>query len=85
MTLLNNAQAASLLGIAPNTLKYWRHVGRGPAFLKLGDSAQAGVAYDAADVVAFVQRRKFTSTSAYSSAGRANVRPTISRTPELTR
>ena len=79
--LLTNAQAASQLGISPDTLKFWRHKGRGPKFVKLGDSPQAGVAYDEADVRAFVESRKFGSTSAYSSAGQANVRSTV-RQPE---
>jgi predicted site-specific integrase-resolvase len=81
MTLLNNAQAASLLGITPNTLKFWRHKGRGPVFVKLGDSPQAGVAYEETDVVAWRDARKFASTSAYSSAAQANVRSTV-RQPE---
>ena len=85
MTLLNNAQAASLLGITPNTLKFWRHKGRGPAFIKLGDAPQAGVAYDEADVIAWRDRRKFASTSAYSPAARANVGPTIRRTADASR
>lgn len=80
MTLLNNAQAASLLGIAPNTLKFWRHKGRGPAFVKLGDAPQAGVAYDEADVIAWRNARKFDSTSAYSPAAQANVKADIRRT-----
>jgi hypothetical protein len=77
MSLLNNAQAASLLGIAPNTLKFWRHKGRGPAFVKLGDAPQAGVAYDEADVIAWRDARKFGSTSAYSPAAQANARQSI--------
>jgi hypothetical protein len=70
-----------MLGITPNTLKFWRHRGRGPAFVKLGDSPQAGVAYDEADVRAFIESRKFASTSAYSPAAQANVRSTV-RQPE---
>jgi len=81
MPLLNNAQAASLLGITPNTLKFWRHKGRGPRFIKLSDSPQAGVAYDRKDVLAFIESRKFASTSAYSPAAQANVRSTV-RQPE---
>lgn len=82
MTLLSNVQAASLLGITPNTLKFWRHKGRGPRFVKLGDTPQSGVAYDEADVIAWREARKFSSTSAYSPAARANVRSTI-RQPDL--
>ena len=79
MRLINNAQAAALLGIAPNTLKFWRHRGRGPAFVKLGDVPQAGVAYDEADVIAWRNARKFGSTSAYSPAAQANARQSIRR------
>ncbi len=81
MTLLNNAQAASLLGITANTLKFWRHKGRGPAFIKLGNSPRAGVVYEEADVIAWRESRKFASTSAYSPAAQTNVRSTV-RQPE---
>ncbi|WP_106639507.1 helix-turn-helix transcriptional regulator [Allosphingosinicella vermicomposti] len=79
MTLLSSAQAASLLGITPNTLKFWRHKGRGPRFIKNSDAPQAGVAYDEADVRAFIESRKFGSTSAYSPAAKAAVRSTVRR------
>jgi predicted DNA-binding transcriptional regulator AlpA len=85
MRLLDSVQTAAILGVTPGTLKVWRHKGRGPSFIKLGNSPQSAVAYDEADVRAFIQRRKFASTSAYSPAALANVRPAISRTPELTR
>lgn len=80
MRLLNNAQAAALLGITPNTLKFWRHKGRGPEFVKLGDAPQAGVAYEEGDVIAWREARKFSSTSAYSPAARANVKADVRRT-----
>lgn len=79
MRLLDSVQAAALLGITPNTLKFWRHKGRGPVFIKLGNSPQAGVAYDEADVLAFRESRKFASTSAYSPAAQANVGQSIRR------
>lgn len=85
MSLLNNAQAASLLGITPNTLKFWRHKGRGPTFIKLGDAKQAGIAYVESDVVAWRDERKFGSTSAYSCAGQANVKADIRRSADLSR
>jgi len=85
MTLLSNAQAASLLGIAPNTLKFWRHKARGPKFVKLGDAPQAGVAYDEADVLAWREGRKFASTSAYSPAAQANVKADIRRVSDANR
>jgi predicted DNA-binding transcriptional regulator AlpA len=75
--LLDTVQTAALLGITPSTLKFWRHRGRGPAFIKLGDAPQAGVAYDEADVLAFIESRKFGSTSAYSPAAQANAGSTV--------
>ena len=85
LRLLNTPQAAALLGISPNTLKLWRHKGRGPQFVKLGDSPQSGVAYDEADVLAWRDSRKFGSTSAYSPAAQANVRSTVRRPDQVSR
>lgn len=85
MRLLNSVQTAALLGISPNTLKLWRHKGRGPRFCKLGDAPQSGVAYDEADVRAFIDSRKFGSTSAYSPAAQANVRSTVRRPDQVSR
>ena len=80
--LLDTKQTAAMLGIASNTLKLWRHKGRGPNFIKLGDAPQAGVAYDEADVLAWRDARKFGSTSAYSPAAQANVKADIRRTAD---
>jgi len=63
-TLLNNDAAASALGITPATLRFWRCKGKGPRFIKLGQSKQAGVCYDPADIDAWKAARKFASTSA---------------------
>jgi len=83
--LLDSWQTAALLGIAPNTLKFWRHKSRGPKFVKLGNAKQAGVAYDEADVLAWREARKFDGTSAYSPAAQANVRADIRRAPDVSR
>lgn len=85
MRLLDTKQTAALLGITPNTLKFWRHKSRGPKFVKLGDAKQAGVAYDEADVIAWREARKFDSTSAYSSAALANVKADIRRSADVSR
>lgn len=85
MSILNNVEAASLLGITPNTLKFWRHKGRGPAFIKLGQAKQAGVAYVEADVIAWREARRFVSTSGYSTAAQANVKADIRRPADLSR
>jgi hypothetical protein len=62
--LLSNAQAATLLGITPATLRFWRCKGRGPRYVKLEQRQQAHVFYDEAEVLAFREARTFRSTSA---------------------
>ena len=62
--VLNNDQAAALIGVTPATLRFWRCKGRGPRFVKLGEAKQAGVAYVEADVLAWRGARTFDSTSA---------------------
>lgn len=34
--VLNTVQAAEFLGVAENTLRYWRHFGRGPKSYNVG-------------------------------------------------
>lgn len=82
---ISNSQAAALLGITPNTLKFWRHKGRGPAFIKYGSSPQAGVAYDVADVIAWRDAHKYGSTSAYSPAAQANAGSAVRRPAAVSR
>lgn len=71
-------EAATLLRKKPNTLEIWRHQGKGPPFVKLGDSPQSPVLYLRSDVIAWAAQRTFTSTSAVSvnAARMAQVRVT---------
>lgn len=62
--VLNHYEAAALIGVTPATLRFWRCKGKGPRFIKLGQSKQAGVCYDPADIDAWKEARKFASTSA---------------------
>ena len=64
MKILNNNEAAALIGVTPATLRFWRCKGRGPRFVKLGEAKQAGVAYVEAEVLAWRDARTFASTSA---------------------
>jgi hypothetical protein len=80
--VLKNDEAAARIGVSPNTLKLWRHQGKGPPFIKYGASKQAGVGYLVDDVDAWNEARKFSSTSAYSEAGRRNVKAQVSRSAE---
>jgi len=62
--MLSTADAARQLGLAPYTLRRWRHEGKGPRFVKLGHCQQAVVIYYENDVQAFLAARTFASTSA---------------------
>ncbi|MEX6726117.1 helix-turn-helix transcriptional regulator [Parapedomonas caeni] len=62
--VLNNSEAAALIGVTPATLRFWRCKGRGPRFVKLGEAKQAGVAYLESDILAWRDARTFASTSA---------------------
>lgn len=66
--LLDNEQTAALLGIKPNTLEVWRCKGKGPAFVKMGDTPQAPVRYLRSALIDWLARQSFASTSAYSAA-----------------
>jgi len=69
--LITNKEAAALLKIRPNTLEIWRHQGRGPQYLKLGDAANAVVRYLRSEVVTWAAERAYRSTSAHTAAVRA--------------
>lgn len=75
--LLDNEQTAALLGIKPNTLEIWRHKGKGPEFLKLGDTRQAPIRYRRSKVTEWLARRSFASTSAFTAATRPTVRQLV--------
>lgn len=61
--LLTNEEAARLLGVKPNTLEIWRWSGKGPSFIKLGDSPQSPVRYLRSVIMAWLTDRSFKSTS----------------------
>ena len=52
--LLNDTQAAEVLGLSIHTLRIWRHQSKGPSFIKLGRS----VRYDPADLRRFVEESR---------------------------
>ncbi len=57
--LLTETEAAALLGLKVATLRRWRWAGKGPRFLKIGGA----VRYDPADLEAFIDEARRTSTS----------------------
>jgi predicted DNA-binding transcriptional regulator AlpA len=52
--LLTEDEAASVFGVARGTLRNWRHLKRGPAYIKIGRA----VRYAMADLEAFFKRGK---------------------------
>ena len=57
--LVNEYEAARRLSLSVKTLRRWRWAGTGPAFYKIG----AAVRYDQADLEAFIEASRRTSTS----------------------
>ena len=57
--LLTTPEAATLLGMKPETLEIWRWAGRGPTFYKLGRS----VRYKLVDLDAFIEAGSRLSTT----------------------
>lgn len=60
-TLMNQEQAAALLGLSPRTLEQWRLKGGGPAFVRMSHRC---VRYRREALDAWLMAREVTSTSA---------------------
>ena len=75
--MLNSAETAAILGIKINTLEIWRIRGNGPEYVKLGTDARSPVRYRRADVIAWIEQRLRSSTSAHSAALAAAQRPRV--------
>lgn len=57
--LLKEQEVAEILNMEVSTLRRWRVSGRGLRFVKIG----AAVRYDPADIAAFIEAGRRTSTS----------------------
>ena len=57
--LVTEHDAAQVLGLSVKTLRRWRWAGKPPPFLKLGGA----VRYDPADLSAFIEAARRTSTT----------------------
>lgn len=57
--LMNERQAAALLGIQPTTLRRWRWVGKGPLFVRVGGC----IRYSTEEIAAYIAAGKRRSTS----------------------
>lgn len=53
---LNDIEAAKFLGVAVQTLRNWRHLSKGPAYLKLSPGPRGRVGYLLNDLEAYRTR-----------------------------
>ncbi|QLQ17657.1 MAG: helix-turn-helix domain-containing protein [Exiguobacterium profundum] len=70
--LLTTAEAAKIMGLKVNTLEIWRVRGTGPTHVKLGDGIRAPVRYRRSELMDWIEKHHFASTSASSVAGTRN-------------
>lgn len=67
LTFLISTEAAELLRISKRTLERMRVDGTGPRYLKAGPGKRSRVLYRESDIIAWLERRSFGSTSEYSA------------------
>jgi hypothetical protein len=65
--LIPSREAAAFIGVSPATLENWRVRGEGPAFHKTPGKT-GKVLYDPADIVAWREKRRFSSTAEAAAA-----------------
>jgi len=65
--LLTSIQTAEHIGVKPQTLRLWRHQGKGPQYIRLGDTSKARVGYSESDILDWLNARRFSSTSEEST------------------
>ena len=63
--LLNEVDAAKLLGLTQRTLQAWRFYGKGPLFVRISKRC---VRYRRSDLVAWIEKRIARSTSEITEA-----------------
>ena len=61
--LITTRELAAWIHKEPQTIRLWRIQGRGPRFIRLGPNRRGRVAYDPADVQAWLDSSKYGSTS----------------------
>lgn len=69
--LIPSREAAAYIGVSPETLENWRVRGEGPPFHKT-PGRTGKVLYDPADIAAWRQQRRFSSTAAAAAADAPN-------------
>jgi excisionase family DNA binding protein len=63
---LTTAEVAHLLRTSPESVRYWRHVGKGPTSFRVGRK----VLYDRRDVEAWIKAARATEETRAVSSGR---------------
>jgi len=66
--LLTTADVAGRLGVPPRTLEQWRYLGRGPAYIKVGNKS---VRYRQSDIDAFLDAHRIDPAVLVGGAPRA--------------
>ena len=61
---LTDIEAAGFLGIAVQTMRNWRHVGKGPAYLKLSPGPRGRIVYLLEDLAAYRSQCRIDPESA---------------------
>jgi len=67
LIFLSTERAARLLGYTPTTMRRWRHRNEGPPYTRLGDNDRCQAMYSLADILEWLKKRKFHSTSEESA------------------
>lgn len=83
--LLNEREAADLLGAPVRTLQSWRHAGTGPPYVKLGEAPNAPVRYPAAKLRRFLQRHMVRTAGAGAMLGGLEAPEVPLRRPDASR
>jgi len=56
--LVSTAEAAAFMRRSPATLRHWRRIGTGPAFLRLARAGRHSVLYRRGDLAAWIAARE---------------------------
>jgi len=65
--LVSESRAAEIMATPAGTLRYWRHQGKGPNYIRLGGR----VKYDLVEVIEFIDRHRH-SLSVRANTGGSN-------------
>ena len=67
LTFLTSVEAADLLRVSRRTLERMRIEGTGPRYLKVGPGKRSRVIYRQTDIIGWLDRQSFASTSEYTT------------------